>query len=705
VLPALALLTLILLLPRDPSEDEPTTDTGNDGAPARRSLRARFWADLKRHLAALVAYPALPFLGWAALSAARATKASLPGAAEFACGELLRLAAGVALYVVVACTARRWARARQLLDGVLWATVSTTVMALLTHHPDDPALIGPFGNPQLLASVLLLLAPIAVVVGTTARDGRRRTHAQAAVVLALSAIALTQTRSAWLGGFVSFLVLAFLLARLPRRRRRWNRRAPSNPPAGGILASGPPLAAVLLALAALAWLVCHTELSGPISARAATLTRMSDDEGASWRLRQWRVALSLAREHPLVGVGLGAYPLAAAPRLPQPIPLSLARSAGPNLSLNAHSLYLQMLAETGIVGLGLYLWTIFGFFTAGLRACQRRAYPFRSLVLVGCMAAVAGQVVDALANPAYQFSEVSLFFWAILGLGTAMAQPPPRQEVVVSTHVDEAAARRVGKVLPLASASRGAGHSLPPLPYPLRLTAVLVGACVLISGAVAGSPPPLNQAEYMPLRNFRVVALTTPGYLLQTLLPGECVEVRGLGTLYNDEERDATDECTFTRAGGTAPADALEQLPAPHANLFCVPTGVGPECDGRTVTIQGTFSFNGQTLTAMGPPLCLSVPRPEAGTLITATPRVIAPTDEMVEIRVQYMPGTLRFERLWKVDANEALSPGDVQIVDDTHVLLHASSTVPGRRIYTLHYRFRDRLNRTWTAPVQIYVR
>ena len=37
--------------------------------------------------------------------------------------------------------------------------------------------------------------------------------------------------------------------------------------------------------------------------------------------------------------------------------------------------------------------------------------------------------------------------------------------------------------------------------------------------------------------------------------------------------------------------------------------------------------------------------------------------------------------------------------------MLRATSTVPDRRIYTLRYRFRDHQNRTWMAPVQIYVR
>jgi O-antigen ligase len=728
VLPALAILMLALLLPREEDgwqRTEPTSKArkrhrGTNASGSRSFLLTSLGSALGclgRALLALVIYPALLYLLWGAICAARAGTLPgaasspggqpLPGAADFARGELIRLTAGVALYMTLATTARNWQRARQMVDAFLGAVVGATVVAFLTHRAEDPALIGPFGNAQLLAAVLLLLTPLAVVVATGARNRRRRTAAQVAMVLGLAALALTQTRSAWLGGLAALLVLAGLLSRLPRRRRRrWNRQPPLHSPKGSGVGA-PALVSGALALAALGWLVCHTDLSGPITARAATLTRLSDDEGTAWRLRQWQAALGLARERPLAGHGLGSFPLAVAPRLPQPIPLAVARAVGPNLSLNAHNFYLQSLVETGAVGLGLYLWTLVTFFYAGLRACRRRGHRFRALILVACMAGIAGQAVDALANPAYQFMDSSFFFWALLGLGTAMAQHPPRLPV---PRLDDGGATPGPTFAVEQSAHEESPpaidpHSLRPVPYPLRLAAVLAGAAVLAASSVAGAPPPLNQPSYLPLRAFRVAALTTPGYLTQTLLPGECVEMRGLGTLYSGDEEDATAQTTFSRAGGTAPADCLQQFPTPHANLFRVPTGLPASYDGLTVSLQGTFDFNGQTLTALGPLLTLSVPRAAPGVQVTAEPQAISPTGEMVMIQVHYTEADMRFQRLQKVEANEPLAADDVQILDDTHVMLRATSTVPDQRIYTLRYRFRDRRNRTWMAPVQIYVR
>src|SRR5207247_11359033 len=129
------------------------------------------------------------------------------------------------------------------------------------------------------------------------------------------------------------------------------------------------------------------------------------------------------------------------------------------------------------------------------------------------------------------------------------------------------------------------------------------------------------------------------------------------------------------------------------------------EEDGGTVQPQGALGFNGQTLTAPGPMLVLSVPRACPGVQLTASPRVLPPTEEMMDVRVSYVSGPLRFQRLQRVECNEPLARDDVQIQSSTHLLLRATSTVPGRRIYTLYYRFLDRRNRVWMAPVQVYVR
>jgi putative inorganic carbon (HCO3(-)) transporter len=691
LVPGTAILALALLIAREPWSRKPASGADSlDGSWIQ--LLSRSLSSAARSGPTL---PALLYMAWAVIGTLTTVEQSSP-TTDLARGELLRLGGNVAVFLYVSRAMRSWERARLFVGVLLWMAVGATTIALLSHRADESTLSGAFGNPQLLAAFLLLLSPIAVALAGSARNPRRRLLAQLAAVMAIAGLGFCQTRSAWIGAIVGLALLGCLLARLPRRRGRRDLR--------------PALAAGLIAFGGTGWLACQIDLAGPLLQRAATLARLGDDEGAGWRVRQWRIALSLSRDRPVIGHGLGTFPIAAAPRFSQPISTNLVAATGPNLSLNAHSLYLQTLVESGLIGLALYLWMVTAFLSAGFRFLRRlstvasRARQGRShrdergedrsepalrlsrseirsrfLVLAACLSAVAGSAVDAMANPGYQFVDVSLLFWTILGLGTAMTRFPTR-------------------AAPPAAQSRR-------VPYVMRFAAALAGTGVLLAGRVAGSSLPANTAEYMPFQSLRVQALTTPGYLTATLLPGECVEMRAMGRLQSGEELDATAQCDFARAGGTAPEESLEQIAAPHGNLFCLAAGAPASYDGRTVLLQGTLNFNGRTLTSLGPPLILSVPRACPGVSLIPSPRVLPATGGMVEVRVRYVEGDVRFQRLHRVESNEPLSKEDVRILSHTHVLLRAVSTIPGRRIYTLHYRFLDRRGLTWSAPVQVYVR
>src|SRR5205085_647538 len=64
------------------------------------------------------------------------------------------------------------------------------------------------------------------------------------------------------------------------------------------------------------------------------------------------------------------------------------------------------------------------FFVYGFRALRRNERGFRYLVLMGCLAAIAGQTIDAPSNPAWRFADVSFLFWLVMGLGMTPAQIP-----------------------------------------------------------------------------------------------------------------------------------------------------------------------------------------------------------------------------------------------------------------------------------------
>ncbi|MDQ2798837.1 MAG: O-antigen ligase family protein, partial [Armatimonadota bacterium] len=138
------------------------------------------------------------------------------------------------------------------------------------------------------------------------------------------------------------------------------------------------------------------------------------------RLALWRGAERLVAAHPLCGIGLGRYPGAqwAWTRAGNPLePMDR-----PTLSEEAHDFYLQTAAEIGLLGLGLYGAALAAFVLQGLRHLRQTHRPrsaSREALIIASLSVVAGQAIDAVASPSWQFAEASFLFWALLGLGMA----------------------------------------------------------------------------------------------------------------------------------------------------------------------------------------------------------------------------------------------------------------------------------------------
>jgi O-antigen ligase len=80
------------------------------------------------------------------------------------------------------------------------------------------------------------------------------------------------------------------------------------------------------------------------------LKGMNDRGSAEQRFEIWRTAVTIIGDYPVFGVGWGAYPQANAAYAPL--------GAGSDIELGArdtHSTYLNVLAESGVPGLALFL--------------------------------------------------------------------------------------------------------------------------------------------------------------------------------------------------------------------------------------------------------------------------------------------------------------------------------------------------------------
>jgi probable O-glycosylation ligase (exosortase A-associated) len=204
-----------------------------------------------------------------------------------------------------------------------------------------------YDNPNDLSAFCLL--PLACAIGLLYVERTRwiRYAAMAGAAVIPFLMLLTQSR----GGFLGLLVFgAFVFARQMRRLR-------------GMLVALAVVGVVAAAAPDSAW----ERFRGISKASNTSALNEVDEEGsAEQRYEIWKVARAIIAANPVSGVGLGAYAQAhVIYALEGPFkPTARGRR-------DAHSTYLRLLAETGVVGLGCFVMIVLSVFVRAERVRRR----------------------------------------------------------------------------------------------------------------------------------------------------------------------------------------------------------------------------------------------------------------------------------------------------------------------------------------------
>ena len=335
----------------------------------------------------------VPLAAFAAWTAASALASPRPLESLVEGRSVLWLAA-----VWVLVTALDDARAtHRFATGLFIAVAAVALMAIVQVAacppipPDVPGLArffrkcsrarGFFSIYMTLAGVLTL-----VLIGAVPRlavAGRHLAWAGPAWAAGLVALGLTYVRGAWVG-FV--LGLAGSLALLRRDR--------------------------LVVAMAVGVVLVASAVPG-VSHRIGRTTL--ENETTRDRLAMLRGGLRMVRDHPLMGVGPGqvkhVYPATYVP------PEALRRTTS-----HLHNTPLQIAAERGVVGLGLWLWIFVAWFRRAARAWRALpSVPDRALAL-GALLAIAAFLAAGLFEYNFGDTEVLLTACAVMALPFALAR-------------------------------------------------------------------------------------------------------------------------------------------------------------------------------------------------------------------------------------------------------------------------------------------
>lgn len=391
--PALLMLSVLVLLPVGRSAEAPIAIAALAGLAwawrARRELAASAGLRLACALFACYWLPAL-------ISAPDSVAA---GKSWSTVAALLRFLPFAAFAALALRDARAWPRIVQAVAAVLalWlidAWVQAFTGYSLAGAAEKERLSGIFGAGNLkLGLVLAVLAPFLFVA---AREAFGVRGLVAAFAFMLVPILLAGERAAWLMYGLVTLAFAWREARTPLRMAAW----------------GTGLAVILLA-AVLAALHFSPAFEARVerSLHALTATEQAVDEASAGRVRIWSTAARMIAVHPLNGVGVRAFRYAY-PQYAGKNDWFVNHDHGTEEgALHAHQIVLEVLSETGTIGLIFWLTGAW----LALRAWRYASARSRARAFAPALA-LAAMTFPINTHLAFYSAWWGLLFWWLLAL-------------------------------------------------------------------------------------------------------------------------------------------------------------------------------------------------------------------------------------------------------------------------------------------------
>ncbi|HXV58919.1 MAG TPA: O-antigen ligase family protein [Gaiellaceae bacterium] len=345
------------------------------------------------------------FLGAGAFVAAALAAVPFAQNEAAATAKFLALAGSVLVYLLIALFLDDWRSLRPVLAALLVVGLLVSSHALWQYATGELSRVGFvsetgaveyrvasfFPHPNQLAGFVVLFVPLSVGLYAVFESRLARAACVLLGLLAVPAALVTYSR----GVLVALVALVLVLA---RSRKAW------------------PLVAaavvLVVVLAPAAW-----------QDRVASVSSLDRPEIAT-RLDFWSAAWSMFQSSPVVGVGLNNFDVAY-------VELErTGRSFLPGTGLappeSAHNLYLNTLAEQGLLGVAALALLILA---AGrmVLALRRSADPRMRGFGLGLLGAGIALLVSNLFDVTFVDPKTSILAWTLLGVGAALQRIGERE--------------------------------------------------------------------------------------------------------------------------------------------------------------------------------------------------------------------------------------------------------------------------------------
>jgi len=347
----------------------------------------------------------LPVLGFMAICALSLFWSDSP---FISLKELPLFLAGPLLYFIVVNNVHNEKQISRIISAILIIGGLFGIYGIFQYNGIDFAFwIGNYAG--YFAEYLIIPLPIAISLFFVCKNKIEKILLLIGVLAMVGALLVTLTRGPYLAIGISliFMIGVFIFSGGKRYIQK-NKKL--------------PILILIVIIVAVFIVVIPTPLnkSGTIISNIkerTSIARLSTDFAFDRRIATWKFTGLMIKDRPLLGAGIGTFKYNTLRYQAKFFNQGENRSLYPHgVAAKAHNEYLQLWAELGVIGLGMFLWLIISYFNYGFKTLRKINNNYRQGIIIGLMGSIVAFLVDAIFwFPMHQPANIVLF-WLILGL-------------------------------------------------------------------------------------------------------------------------------------------------------------------------------------------------------------------------------------------------------------------------------------------------
>jgi len=237
-------------------------------------------------------------------------------------------------------------------------------------------------NPNVLGEYFLIVIPFSAAFCINSKSWFNRLFFAACSGIMMVCLVLTYSRGCYIGIIAAAVVFLVL----------WDRRF------------------IFLGIGVL--ILLPFILPETIINRFLSIGNMADSS-TSYRVYIWLGTIAMLKDYWLCGIGPGmeafnrVYPLYAYNSISAP---------------HSHNLFLQIVCDTGIVGLIVFVLLIFQYYRMTCGALSRENKKENKVLLIAAISSVTGFMVQSMSDYTFYNYRVMLLFWVCIGFGMVLTK-------------------------------------------------------------------------------------------------------------------------------------------------------------------------------------------------------------------------------------------------------------------------------------------